>query len=87
MNTVESMENQVKEDMKISFNIPQVHNMEPSREEEKDSKIQENNGHNMNLAITNCTGESQGKLVEVINHYAGTLNQEISHLLGMLFIL
>ncbi|KAK2457947.1 serine decarboxylase [Trifolium repens] len=77
------MENQVKENVKIYLNIPQVHSLEPCREEGKDRKIQEiNNGHNMNLAITKCDGESQGKLALVINHYTETLNQEISHLLG-----
>ncbi|RHN81708.1 hypothetical protein MtrunA17_Chr1g0202081 [Medicago truncatula] len=71
----QSMENSVKK------------SNEHSGEEDKERDIQENNNGHMCLAITNCNGETHAKLDEIITHYEGTLNQKISHFLGILFMI
>lgn len=60
---------------------------EHSGEEDKERDIQENNNGHMCLAITNCNAETHAKLDEIITHYEGTLNQKVSHLLGILFMI
>ncbi|XP_061342029.1 serine decarboxylase-like [Gastrolobium bilobum] len=66
----------------VTERLPRVvSKTKPSREEEKQREIQENNGH-LSLAVTKCTGETPPNLAEIISHYVGTLNQKKLHFLG-----
>ncbi|TKY51390.1 Serine decarboxylase [Spatholobus suberectus] len=74
------MENSVGKNMAMTF-IPTTHPTELLPTEERQIDIEENNSH-MNLAITQCSGETQANLASVISRYVESLNQYNLHNLG-----